>query len=153
MVQPLIEKQQSDKLRILNIQNRAFWKGMAARDKQIEDEGARVISQAEVGKLGLDSLKSMAAKGGRAIKADSLTRAISAIVETNPNISQKSLLKWLVGCNSLRFLDAGEHEVTGIQQVTQISFERRNGQEITVPVARLKDRLSRAKLKLRSKRG
>jgi hypothetical protein len=76
----------------MNERNKWFWSGVAARDRQIEDQGNIVMSSVDVTRLEqrvrFESeeevrrkiLRDQATKAGRADKSNALTKAIRQIV-------------------------------------------------------------------------
>jgi hypothetical protein len=84
-----------------------------------------------------------ARKGGRARKTDALQTLIEQIVARKPNITQAQLLAELERCCEAR-------DVSEIDNGT-IYFESTKGSLKTAKLSGLKDRLSRAKKKLRSR--
>ena len=90
-------------------------------------------------------------KGGMAPKSDALQELILEIVRTDPNISEKELLAMLEG-------EAGAGVVTSIDEPFEslggdtpcIHFVEDDGRSKTASVPGLKDRLSRAKAKLKN---
>lgn len=92
-------------------------------------------------------------KGGKAPKSDALQELILEIVLTHPNTSEKELLKMLAG-------EAGAGVVTSIDEPSEplagdtpcIHFIEDDGRSKTASVPGLKDRLSRAKAKIKNSR-
>jgi hypothetical protein len=89
------------------------------------------------------SLLQQARKGGRATKTDALQSLIERIVARRPSISAEQLLDAL-----------GDHErIPPIQDIVDgvIEFTDHKGAGKNAPISGLKDRLSRAKKKIRSR--
>jgi hypothetical protein len=129
-----------------------FWAGMVARARQFEDAPlAERVYPHEKEEFRSEFLRDLAAKGGRAPKADVLTVAIREIVEQCPDISEKGLRKMLTRYPGIDFLNCNDMETNGLGAVTKIRYENRAGLEEEIPVSALKDRLSRAK-SIRAKR-
>ena len=92
-------------LKMINVRNKAFWSGYAAGTRPIEDTPpTQRLPQEDVDELRRISLKEQAAKGGKAPKADLLTRTIRKIVAKNPTISEMVLLQQLMKTEDFDFL-------------------------------------------------
>jgi hypothetical protein len=130
-------------LRMANVRNAAFWAGVAARDKQLESESLQ--NHPLLSRLKRGFLSEQAAKGGRAIKADPLTKAIRDIVAANHDISEARLRKALQKIPGISFLDAKDMKTASLRLATHIQFINQRGREAEIPMSALKDRLSRAK--------
>jgi hypothetical protein len=92
-------------------------------------------------------------KGGRARKSDALQRVIEEIVRENPIITQNELLHTLgrkEGDGVVISIDSESAVLDGDRR--NIRFHDHEGRLKTASVGGLKDRLSRAKRKIRAKR-
>ena len=98
-------------------------------------------------------IRMLARKGGKAPKGDALQELILAIVRKDPRISEKQLLDMLAG-------EAGADVVTSIDEPSNllagdtpcIHFDNDDGRPKIASVQGLKDRLSRAKRKIKNSR-
>src|ERR1700679_1699143 len=89
----------------MNEHNKWFWSGVAARDRQIEDQGNIVMSSVDVTRLEqrvrfeseektrCKIWRDQATKAGRADKSNPLTKAIREMVRQQPDISEFQLRK------------------------------------------------------------
>ena len=139
------EKQrQFEKLRMMDASNKAFWGGIAARNRELEDLKFNLRElDADREQLKKETLRELATKGGRAPKPDWLTSEIARIVDRHPDISESALRKQLASCPEVQFLDE-TGLLTSPAHATQISYAHRGGEKV-IPCSGLKDRLSRAK--------
>jgi hypothetical protein len=138
------EKQrQFEKLRMMDASNKAFWGGIAARNRELEDMGFNLWDPpVDIDQIKKETLRELATKGGRASKPDWLTSEIARIVDRHPDISEVALRKQLAGRPEVQFLD--ETGFSSPADATQISYAHRGGEKV-IPCSGLKDRLSRAK--------
>jgi hypothetical protein len=139
----MTNEEQYEGLRMMNVRTKAFWAGVAALKKQIEEQYGWLPRLEENLRAKVDSER--AAKAGRAQKADTLTKAIRQVVETAPEISEKDLLKELAQAPGICLLDQNDMETKNCSKACQIRFIDQRGLECEVKVSSLKDRLSRAK--------
>jgi hypothetical protein len=139
------EKQrQSEKLRMMDAMNKAFWGVITPLNREIEDLKFNLRElAADREQLKKETLRELATKGCRASKPDWLTSEIARIVDLQPDISESALRKQLARCPEVQFLSE-----TGLwaspARPTQISYAHRGGERV-IPCSGLKDRLSRAK--------
>jgi hypothetical protein len=101
----------------------------------------RALEDAE--RIGQRFLLQQARKGGRAAKTDALQSLIERIVARRPSISAEQLLEALRDHERIRPI---QDIVAGV-----IEFTDHNGASKSAPISGLKDRLSRAKKKIRSR--
>jgi hypothetical protein len=138
------EPTQNEQSRIINIRNKAFWDGVSARNRQLEDKGFELwgdpLNKAQhKGQV----LKEQASKGGRSPKADWLTVQIRLAVDKHPDISELDLKKRLSKLRDVTFHDANEMPTSPDRGITICYPNGLSDREI--PCSGLKDRLSRAK--------
>jgi len=161
---------QPNELAEINRLNRDFWDQESARararmedplirehvEKQLRwEESAQVpvrarktteFMSAEAELLCRSVLRAQGRKGGKAEKTDPLQRLIEQKVAENPRITGPKLLEMLkneANCGVIEEIDEEE----GV-----ISFSRADGTFKSAKVGGLKDRLSRAKWKMRSRK-
>lgn len=101
----------------------------AARTKERCDEQPKKQFQSEFSK-----------KGGQAPKADTLQKFVMDNVRGRPRITEPQLLELLK--ENRRIFEVNAEE---------ISFDKPNGAQKSVPISALKDRLYRAKKKIKSR--
>ncbi len=92
-----------------------------------------------------------ARKGGRAVKSDALQWVIEEIVLKNPTITIRQLffkLKGEIGQGTVTSID--EESDIRADEPRMIHFEEDNGKRMIAPLSGLKDRLFRAKKKIKS---
>jgi hypothetical protein len=138
-------EEQSLQSRMINVRNKAFWNGVAARNRQIETLPLmeRIFS-VDREDLRLEFIREQSAKGGRAKKGDALTVAIRQILTQAPTISEAELRQKLRNFPDIDFLDDRDHN-TNCGIATQIRFLNRRGSEEEIPISALKYRILRAK--------
>jgi hypothetical protein len=153
----------------MNRRNREFWKNEGARvrilmedaavreyvDRQIYSAALRGVPMRlqksvealveEAAEFQSGFLRAQARRGGQAEKSDALQQLIEQIAREDPKISGKALLRRLE-----RDADGGVIEEVG-RDSHAISFRQANGTLGKAPISGLKDRLSRAKRKARSR--
>jgi hypothetical protein len=141
MIGKLSRRMEFKALREWNKRNVHYWEGVRA------SENRQAINPLyyDPSLLRKTVLTDLAAKGGRAQKADRLTLLVRRIVDERRDISEKQLRKALVGEPGIEFLDSNDDVTRCLEKAVQIRFLDRRGREKEIPIARLKDRLSRAK--------
>ena len=85
----------------------------------------------------------LASKGGKAAKGDSLQKLIEEIVSKNPALSETQLFDALKNNEKIPPLEDIDDET--------IFFTNSDGRSKSTPISGLKDRLSRAKKKIKSR--
>jgi hypothetical protein len=164
-------------LKTINDWNRRFWKAESKlRHKRMSDEAIydnaqtdmrsetlrevpiksqktfeQALADAERVRNNLQS--ALSRKGGKAAKGDALNRLITKIVRRKLKMNNRQLLfalKKESGQGTIVSIDGESDVLTG--DVRQIHFEDDKGTPKTASVAGLKDRLFRAKKKIRANR-
>ncbi len=131
---------------MINIRNESFWSGVAAQKRQLEAMSPPwQVPSEDLDEVKRISLKEQAARGGKAAKADLLTRAIRQIVTEDPTISEAGLRRRLATTAGITFLDRNDMETDRLRSAKGIRYLNSGGREKEVSVSVLKDRLSRAK--------
>lgn len=93
----------------------------------------------------------LARKGGKAFKGDALQLVIEAVVLKNPTMTIRQLffkLKDEIGQGTVTSID--EESDVRADEPRMIHFEEDNGKRMLAPLSGLKDRLFRAKKKIKS---
>jgi hypothetical protein len=140
----------------INERNELFWSGVAARDRQIEEEGNVVLSwsalellekrakhehEVEIrGKIEEETrckmLRDQAVRAGRAAKPDTLTKAIHEIVRMRPDVSESQLRTKLSTRPDIELLDSNDHPAMNPRLAHSVRYRKRDGTYKTVLIVR-----------------
>src|ERR1700722_12932758 len=124
----MTDAEQLEGLRMINVRNRAYWSGVADRDRQMESKPLmEKLFPGDMEELRRIFLKDQAAKGGKATKADLLTQAIRTFVAENPIISEADLRVRLAKIPDISFLDSNELETNNLSRAARLRYLDRRG--------------------------